>query len=356
MIGSMLARMRVYLVVLAAGVVLGVGALGGITYVAAQSNTNSVLLCVRRDDQSLRLPYGNGKCPNGTQEFVLGSQGASGPTGPTGASGPAGATGSVGASGATGATGIGSAGAAGATGPTGAGATGATGMTGPTGALGATGASGLPGPTGLTGSGVAGPAGPSGPSGPTGGSGATGPQGATGLQGPSGVSGPSGATGPKGVGTFMTSNSGTYLGLFAAADSFLLPLSGMGSAYAQGYSPTGFTIAQSQQMLQRIGRNVTLTSMSGVLTASPTAGVPGTYTLVAQLYTSPNCFVNASPYVYPVPGASLTFVRSQASDGSLIFTAETTMSIPISAGTCAVVMLTGNYPEYLYATLSMGFD
>lgn len=134
----MLARTRANLVVLAAGMVVGGVALGGVTYVAAQSNPGSVLLCVRRDDQTLRLPYGSGKCPAGTQEFILGSLGPSGPSGPTGATGASGVAGTAGPSGATGASGV-----AGAAGPNGAtGLTGASGLTGGTGLAGATGATG----------------------------------------------------------------------------------------------------------------------------------------------------------------------------------------------------------------------
>jgi hypothetical protein len=75
-----------------------------------------------------------------------GATGATGATGVTGVTGPAGSAGSAGATGATGVTGVtGAAGASGAQGPTG--ATGATGVTGATGATGAAGSANISGTT-----------------------------------------------------------------------------------------------------------------------------------------------------------------------------------------------------------------
>lgn len=178
-----------------------VGALG-VHLRSASAEPPGFKVCVHQNTQDLRIPYGNGECPNGTRTLYInaagsGPTGATGPTGMTGATGPAGATGVAGPSG-TGATGpsgpVGATGAVGATGPAGTGASGAQGATGVSGTNGAQGATGVAGANGAQG--ATGVAGANGAQGATGVAGANGAQGATGV---SGTDGAQGATGPAGA-------------------------------------------------------------------------------------------------------------------------------------------------------------
>lgn len=293
--------MQANLIVLAAGIGIGGVALGGIGYVAAQSNNSSVLLCVRQNDQTLRLPYGSGKCPNGTQEFVIGSQGASGPTGPSGA---AGATGVTGASGATGPAGAGSAGATGATGP--GGPTGAVGATGSSGAQGATGVAGLTGPTGNTG--------------PT---------------------GPSGAAGKTIVMTASLENARPIVD----SEGFstfggVLPLSGPGglaSVALLGGTDDDVNIGYPRVM-QRLAEAQTFTSISGIFTASTTVQIYHTVSLEAELYRVAGC---ASPPV--ATGLKATFSPSFLAPGYVLLGDQAqgsgAGSAPFVAGDCGFIVL-----------------
>lgn len=218
------------------GAVLALLAVFAVGSRMAQGAPGQVKLCVHPTTQDLRLPYGNGSCPNTYKEFYINTAG--GATGPTGATGATGANGVDGASGATGPAGSGATGPTGFTGPSG-----ATGATGPAGAgqTGPTGFTGPSGATGPTGAGQTGPTGPVGNTGFTGQTGPTGPNGDTGPSGPAGPSGDPGATGPTGAtgpmptyysitGTRASTSGGSPWVATCAASGTTVPAAYTGSA------------------------------------------------------------------------------------------------------------------------------
>lgn len=300
----MLARTRANLIVLAAGIGIGGVALGGITYVAAQSNGGSTIqACVNRNTGAVRIVTSS-HCGSPLETLVTwNQQGPAGATGPagrdgspgrdgrpgrdgeTGSTGPAGPSGQPGVAGATGATGL-----QGATGPGGSGSVGPSGLPGAAGASGVAGASGATGATGLTGSGSAGP---------------TGATGASGTAGASGVAGPTGATGVGG-GAFFTSSAATM-----TLTSILGGTSGSGGILPlSGHMTTAGTAAVADPVLaplintailslpvQSVPIPVTFTKISGSFVLSTVSAPPGNpiVTLEVRLWRIPYGSTTATP-------------------------------------------------------------
>ncbi len=90
-------------VLLLAGVIAGVTVGGGVGVFAA-SSTNTVTVCVDKEDNHMNYSK-NGKCKSHQIKLVLNQAGTNGATGATGAKGETGAAGTNGATGATGETG-----------------------------------------------------------------------------------------------------------------------------------------------------------------------------------------------------------------------------------------------------------
>ncbi|MGE3792989.1 MAG: exosporium glycoprotein BclB-related protein [Dehalococcoidia bacterium] len=200
---------------------------------------------------------------------------------------------------------------------------------------------GLGGPTGPAGStGATGPAGATGPVGPTGATGL----GASGPTGPSGAAGPTGATGPASGGAVLSASSGlpatmTTTGGGLADTSAVLPLAGQGSAGGVTMAGGVIDLTGGPGIITAggsVAKAIVVTDLHAAFsTTSALALVGTTVTITAQLYVSPDCDNSYTA----VPGAMVTLTPTLTGVIAAGTTSEgltSGLSIPISAGTCAV--------------------